>query len=217
MSEEVVNIPVSQLQQLQSQAAEAERHRQAAAQSVAEAETRLALSRGEISAVTARHQAELQSARNQAKALVAKNALTGALAKHQLGLGSVEQLSVIWSKEVEVDEQDGQFAARTRDFQPVDKWVAEQLAKPAWSHFLATGHASAPSHGTPGQPGQQPAARAVPFAQPATLGEHWVNRKVAAGAQPGAAPPIAGGSVQTDDGRIVPMAAKSFGLKPLPR
>lgn len=174
---EVVQISAAQLAELQGAAAKLQSLESTRAAEVQAAETRAMLARGEVNAVTQRHQSELQAVRDQTKQLVARNALAGALAKHQLSLGSPEQLAVIWAKDVEVDESGGNFTARTRDYQPVDKWVSDQLAKPINSHFLATGHSSAPGAGRPGHQGQQ-APAGLPFENPTDAGRALINKTV---------------------------------------
>ena len=174
------------------------------------------MSRGEISLVAQRHQEELKAARSQAKQLVARNALASRLSKHQLGLGSAEQLGEIWADQVEVDEQAGNFTARSRDFKPVDRWVAEQLSNPAFSHFLAAGIRQR-RHQADQASRRQRRTTGFPWGDnPRNLGEALTAKFAAQRAAQGFDNPMrSGGSERNADGMVVAKAAAPFGLKPL--
>jgi hypothetical protein len=115
----------------------------------------------------------LKDTEDRAKRYALDGELARALASQPLVSGGAEQLTRLWRDQFSVDVQGDSFAVRTPDFQPVSSWIAAQLDRPEYAHFL---RAQNPNGGTAGgPPGLQglPTAPAVvaPEKQPANLSE----------------------------------------------
>jgi hypothetical protein len=158
---EVVSIPVSQLQQLQSRLAvmEANQASDAAARQAAEAGA--AIARGESAAVVKAFQGKLAAAEEEARTNAATADLRKALAAHPLRDGyAVEHVTSLLADEITADrDSTGRLTTRSRDFRPIDAFVTERLSKPEFAHFLAPRNPSAPA----AQP--QPGSSAQPAPQ----------------------------------------------------
>ena len=99
--------------------------------------------------------------------------LARALATQPLVAGGADQLSQLWRSQFSVESQGDTFAVRAPDFQPVGTWIAAQLGRPEYAHFL---RAQNPVGGTAGgPPGSQgaptPAANPVVADGPKNLSE----------------------------------------------
>jgi hypothetical protein len=101
----------------------------------------------------------LKDTEDRAKRYALDGELARALASQPLVNGGVEQLSQLWRSQFIVEPQGDSFAVRSPDFQPVGAWVAAQLGRPEYSHFLkpqnqhgGTQGASQGVHGSPTPP-----------------------------------------------------------------
>jgi len=90
----------------------------------------------------------------RAKRYALDGQLTAALAAQPLVSGGAEQLTQLWRSQFIVEPQGDTFNVRTQDFQPVGSWIAAQLGRPEYAHFL---RAQNPAGGTAGGTGTQSA------------------------------------------------------------
>lgn len=118
-----------------------------------------------------------RQARQQTEERARRYALDGelsrALASQQLVPGGAEQLTQLWRSQLTVDSQGDSFVVRTPTFQPVGEFVAQQLARPEYSHFVraqnpggGTGGVDPAGQAAPTNPAQTPLAP-----QPRNMGE----------------------------------------------
>jgi hypothetical protein len=118
------------------------------------------VSQGQTGALVAQHQAELAKAHETASRLAARSAVATELSKYSLRPGATEQLGVLLGDKVVASVNGDQLHAHTRDtHQPVNAYIAEQLGRPDFAHFLQ-GQPSTPAQA--GQPGTPPAANPAP-------------------------------------------------------
>jgi hypothetical protein len=99
--------------------------------------------------------------------------LARALSSQELVTGGADQLAKLWAHEFQVDNSGDGYSVRTADFKSVIEYVAENLKRPEYQHFVkaknpagGTGHESSPSYAAPTTP-----AAPAPVAAPKTLGE----------------------------------------------
>lgn len=129
----------------------------------AEAQAELARTRAEIQAEKERIAAEKAAAENARNAIyqrAQRYALDGELGRtlsaHNLVPGGAEQLATLWRSNFTVNEEGESFAVRAGTGQSVGEFVAAQLARPEYAHFLRAGSA----HGGTQHPGANPSAAA---------------------------------------------------------
>ena len=97
---------------------------------------------------------KFQQTEERAKRYALDGQLTAALSAQPLVAGGAEQLTQLWRSQFIVEPQGDTFNVRTQDFQPVGSWIAAQLGRPEYSHFL---RATNPGGGTAGGTGTQSA------------------------------------------------------------
>jgi hypothetical protein len=173
MSDQIVNIPVSEFQRLQADAAQAKARITQIEIEAASAATRELLARGETESVVRETRAQVEAAREEASRAVAAAELSKALASRSLVPAGAEQLTRLWANELRTDRNpDGTAVVRTKAaFQPVNEFVNAQLSRPEFFHYLASNQA-APA---PAPTSSQPAT----LSENATLGERMVANYVA--------------------------------------
>jgi hypothetical protein len=158
---------------------------------------------------------KLREFEDRAKRYALDGELARALAERPLVPGGVEQLTQLWRGQFSVDAQGDTFAVRAPDFQPVGAWIAAQLRRPEYAHFL---HARDPGGGTMSstttQAGPTQPAQLVAANQPRNLGEAIALNMANIAKQQSENATLSGGSRVSDDGTIVRLPAAGFGLQP---
>ena len=178
---QTVTIPMEQLQTfttMQSRLAQMELDQQARNEKAIAERVQLLAQKGEIENAMKIQREEAQKQLDAEKATHAattdrakRYALDGevsrVLASQPLVPGGAEQLTQLWRREFLVEPAGDSFTVRTATFQTVGDFVAAQLAKPEYAHFI---RASNPGGGTAGGSGggglAAPTAPAHPAAPP---------------------------------------------------
>jgi hypothetical protein len=161
---------------------------------------------------------KLRELEDRAKRYALDGELARALAEKPLVPGGAEQLTQLWRGQFSVEAQGDTFAVRAPDFQPVGPWIAAQLGRPEYAHFLRPqnpggGTVSGPmAQGGPTPPAQIPAAD-----QPRNLGEAIAIQMANVAKQQTANATRSGGSTLSEDGSITRLPAAGFGLRAAPR
>jgi hypothetical protein len=169
----------------QREATEAARRESEALAKKGELESALQQLRQQSDQAVAAERSKLTATEERAKRYALDGELARTLSSLPLVQGGAEQLTQLWRNQFQVQAEGESFAVRTPTFQTVGQFVADQLAKAEYAHFLRAqntggtagstgGHQAAPT--PPAQPGSN---------QPATLGEavilHMQNMKKEAG------------------------------------
>jgi hypothetical protein len=177
MSDQIVNVPVSEFQRLQADAAQAKARIAQIEIDAASAATRERLARGETESVVRETRAQVEAAREEASRAVAAAELSKALASRSLVPAGAEQLTRLWANELRTDRNpDGTVVVRTKAaFQPVGDFVNQKLGSPEYAHYLASSQAAPAS---PANPNNQPAA------PPKNAGEFFLQQARANAAAP---------------------------------
>ncbi len=142
-----------------------------------------------VKTVREQKDAELTTERNtrvtleeRAKKYARDGEVARVLASQPLVHGGADQLTALWSKEFVVEPSGDTFVVRTPTFQTVGDFVAAQLAKPEYAHFI---RANNPGGGTAGTPGGASLAAPTGPAQtptgpiPKTYGEAIIHDMLA--------------------------------------
>jgi hypothetical protein len=115
-----------------------------------------------------------QAARGQIEERAKRYALDGelsrALAAQSLVPHAAEQLAALWRGQFTVEAQGDSFTVRTPTFQSVPDFIAQQLARPEYAHFMRAGTAGG-SGGQAAQAAQTQAATPSPSPAPRNMGE----------------------------------------------
>jgi hypothetical protein len=212
-----VTIPVEQLQaftQIQARLAQMEADQRARDEAARTELVKTMAAKGQVEEAlrTQREQAQRDlEAERTARAASEKRAeryaldgqLTAALASQPLVAGGAEQLTQLWRSQFIVEPQGDTFNVRSQDFQPVGSWIAAQLGRPEYAHFL---RAQNPGGGTAGngtvQSPQSAPANLTPEAQPRNMSEAVLMT-------------MAARTKSQDDPRLTPTLG--MGLRPLAR
>lgn len=143
--------------------------------------------------------------------------LSQALASHRLVEGGAEQLTKLFRSEFVVDQEGESYKARTPTYEPIGAFIAAQLGRPEFAHFVQAKNPAGGIAGTGGQ-GTTP----TPIAETATpVAAPIVNMGDAILRQASTMKAVLGngqaqlGVVVAADGSIVRQRAESFGLKPI--
>jgi hypothetical protein len=161
---------------------------------------------------------KLREVEDRAKRYALDGELARTLAEKPLVPGGAEQLTQLWRGQFSVEAQGDTFAVRAPDFQPVGPWIAAQLGRPEYAHFLRPqnpggGTVSGPmAQGGPTPPAQPPAAE-----QPRNLGEAIAMQMANIAKQTATNATRSGGSTLNEDGAITRLPAAGFGLRSTPR
>ena len=161
-----VTIPVEQLQaftQIQTRLAQMETDQKTRDEAARAELVKTMAAKGQVEEAlrTQREQAQRdieaerikhQKLEERAKRYALDGQLTAALAAQPLVAGGAEQLTQLWRSQFVVEPQGDTFNVRTPDFQPVGTWIAVQLGRPEYAHFL---RAQNPAGGTAGAGGVQ--------------------------------------------------------------
>jgi hypothetical protein len=147
---------------------------------------------------------KLKATEDRAKRYALDGELARALAAQPLVTGGADQLAQLWRSQFSVEAQGDTFAVRTPDFQPVGVWIASQLGRPEYAHFLRPQN---PGGGTAGGPAGSQGAP-TPAANPAVAdGPKNLSEAVLL--------TIAAAEKSKADPRLTP--ALGFGLRPIAR
>jgi hypothetical protein len=157
--------------------------------------------------------ARLADVENRAKRYALDGELARALASQPLVPGGADQLTELWRGKLVVEPSGDSFKVQTPTFQPVNEFVASQLGRPEYAHFL---RAQNPGGGTAGTTGAHQTAPTGPpnpttEAPPASLGEAILRMAALKKAQE--KPGQATGGTTWDGERVVRQGAAGFGLK----
>jgi hypothetical protein len=199
-------------------AAEAKEAEIKALQAKGQIEQAFSLQRQQAATELAAEQKKLKELEDRAKRYALDGELARALAEKPLVPGGAEQLTQLWRGQFNVEPQGDSFSVRSQDFQPVGQWIAAQLGRPEYAHFLRpqNPHGGTASSGTvqsaQGGGGQQTGA-----AQPKNLGEAIALQMAGIAKQHAADATTSGGSTLNDDGGITRLPAAGFGLRPAAR
>jgi hypothetical protein len=160
---------------------------------------------------------KLQQTEERAKRYALDGELARSLAAQPLVAGGAEQLTQLWRSQFTVEPQGDSFAVQAPGFQPVGQWIAAQLGRPEYSHFL---RAQNPGGGTQGgPPGTQglPTAPGQAAAPPVPQNMSEAILMQMAAMQKSTADPRLSGATQADaDGKVIRQQAAAFGLRPYP-
>jgi len=186
---QTVTIPLEQLQtftSIQARLAQIEADNRQKEQQAQQEQAAILAKKGEVENALnlLRQQSEQQLANERAsRAAVEERAkryaldgeVSRVLASHPLVPGGAEQLTRLWRSEFTVEPQGDSFAVRTPTFQSVGDFVAAQLGRPEYAHFV---RAQNPGGGTGGvspasqtAPTQAANMTPTPPVQPKTLSE----------------------------------------------
>ena len=227
-SAQTVTIPLEQLQaftSIQTRLAQMETDQRARDEAARAEQVKILAAKGQVEEAlrTQREQAEkdLQAERvklAQIEERARRYALDGELARHlsaqPLVPGGAEQLTQLWRNQFVVQPQGDSFVVQTQDFQPVGAFIAAQLGRPEYAHFV---RAQNPGGGTAGGSAVQSVhtTAANPAAEPPPRNMGEAILRGFQGIQEKAPDPrLSGGAVVKDDGTIARQAAGGFGLRP---
>jgi hypothetical protein len=103
-------------------------------------------------------QKKLKESEDRARRFALDGELARNLAAQPLVAGGAEQLTQLWRSHFTVEAQGDSLAVQAPGFQPVGAWIAAQLGRPEYAHFLRPQN---PHGGTAGGP---PGTQGVPTA-----------------------------------------------------
>jgi hypothetical protein len=138
-----------------------------------EIENALRIQREEAQKQLDSERASRSAVEERAKRYALDGEVSRVLASQPLVPGGAEQLTQLWRSQFVVEPQGDSFNVRTPTFQSVGDFVAAQLARPEYAHFV---RASNPGGGTAGATGAHQAAPTSPAnpaapIQPKNFGE----------------------------------------------
>ena len=128
-----------------------------------EIENALRIQREEAQRQIEGERASRSAIEERAKRYALEGEVSRVLASQSLVPGGAEQLSQLWRSQFVVEPQGESFVVRTPTFQSVSDFVAAQLARPEYAHFI---RASNPAGGTAGTTGAHQAAPTSPANPP---------------------------------------------------
>lgn len=155
---------------------------------------------------------------NRARRYALDGELARTLASHPLVPSGAEQLTQLWRSQFVVEPQGDSFAVRTPTYQPVGEFIAAQLGRPEYAHFVRAQNPQGGIAGTGGQ-GTSPTPSATPVAQvqPRNLGEAIALNMANAAKNQSTQGHLTGGSTISDEGVVTREKAMGFGLRPFAR
>ncbi len=184
---QTVTIPLEQLHaftSVQARLAQMEADQRSRDEAARAEQVKLLAQRGEIENALRvqreENQKQLESERasrsaveERAKRYALDGEVSRVLASQPLVPGGAEQLTQLWRNQFVVEAQGDSFNVRTPTFQSVGDFIAAQLARPEYAHFV---RASNPGGGTAGATGAHQAAPTSPAnvaapIQPKNFGE----------------------------------------------
>jgi hypothetical protein len=186
-TQQTVTIPLEQIQaftSMQARLAQLESEQRSREQAAQQEQARILAEQGKLQDALrmlrdqSEQQVQAERARmaqveERAKRYALDGELSRSLAACNLVSGGAEQLTQLWRNQFIVEAQGDSFAVRTPTFQSVGEFVAQQLARAEYSHFV---RAQNPGGGTGGvlpsaqSPPGTPANPAQP-PQPKNMGE----------------------------------------------
>jgi hypothetical protein len=177
---QTVTIPLEQLQtftSVQARLAQFEAEQRSRDEAARAEQVKLLAQKGEIENALRLQREEGQKAldaerssraavEERAKRYALEGEVSRVLSSQPLVPGGAEQLSQLWRNQFVVEPQGDSFNVRTPTFQSVGDFVAAQLARPEYAHFI---RASNPGGGTAGTTGAHQAAPTSPANPPAPV------------------------------------------------
>jgi hypothetical protein len=162
-------------------------------------------------------QKRLKDTEERAKRYALDGELARSLAAQPLVAGGAEQLTQLWRSQFTVEPQGDSFAVQAPGFQPVGQWIAAQLGRPEYSHFLRPnnpgGGTQSGAQGTQGLPTTPTQSAAAPV--PQNMSEA-ILMQIASQQKSTADPRLSGATQAQADGTVIRQQAAAFGLRPYP-
>lgn len=143
--------------------------------------------------------------------------LSQALASHRLVEGGAEQLTKLFRSEFVVDQEGESYKARTPTYEPLGAFIAAQLGRHEFAHFLQAKNPAGGIAGTGGQgttPTPEPESKVVALPPALNFGEDIVRHAKDLAARANNGQTHLGVAVGPD-GSLVRQRAEGFGLKPV--
>jgi hypothetical protein len=184
---QTVTIPLEQLQaftSIQTRLAQIEADQRAREQQAQQEQAAILAKKGEVEnalnllrqqsdQAIANERAQRATIEERAKRYALDGEISRVLASQPLVPGGADQLTKLWRSEFTVEPQGDSFAVRTPTFQSVGDYVAAQLGRPEYAHFVraqnpggGTGGVNPAGQSAPTQPAASP-----PPEQPKTLSD----------------------------------------------
>ena len=159
----------------------------------------------------------LKDTEDRAKRYALDGELARSLASQPLVAGGAEQLTQLWRNQLSVEPQGDSFAVQAPGFQPVSSWIAVQLGRPEYAHFLRSQNTGGGTQGGP--PGTQglmtTTPQSPPPVQPKNMSEA-IMMQIAAQQKNTANPLLSGATQEQADGSVTRQPALGFGLRAYP-
>ena len=184
---QTVTIPLEQLQtftSVQARLAQMEADQRSRDEAARAEQVKLLAQKGEIENALRLQREEAQKAldaerssravvEERAKRYALEGEVSRVLASQPLVPGGAEQLTQLWRNQFVVEPQGESFTVRTPTFQSVGDFVAAQLARPEYAHFIRASNPGGGTAGTTGAHQVAPTSPANPAAptQPKNFGE----------------------------------------------
>jgi hypothetical protein len=184
---QTVTIPLEQLQtftSVQARLARMEADQRSRDEAARAEQLKLMAAKGEIENALRIQREEAQKAldaerssraavEERAKRYALDGEVSRVLSSQPLVPGGAEQLTQLWRNQFVVEPQGDSFAVRTPTFQSVSDYVAAQLGRPEYAHFIRASNPSGGTAGTTGAHQAAPTSPANPAApmQPKNFGE----------------------------------------------
>ena len=209
-------VKVEEEQQLRDEAARTETIKALAAKGQVEEALRTQREQAErdLAAVRLR----LSQTEERAKRYALDGELARTLASQPLVTGGAEQLTELWRNKFVVEPQSDTFTVRTQDFQNVGVFIAAQLGRPEYAHFLRpVNPAGGSGASAASQSAQTAPAQSAVGDQPRNLGDAIALKMAGIARQQQKDAHLSGGASINAEGVISREAAAGFGLRPLGR
>ena len=160
---------------------------------------------------------KLRETEDRAQRYALDGELARALAVQPLVPGGADQLTQLWRHQFTVEAQGDTFTVRTPDFQPVGTWIAAQLGRPEYAHFLRAQNTSGGTAGTISAQSVQSSVTAdlLPLV-PRNLGDAIVAHMTGIAKRQTGDAIRTGGAKLGENGELIREHAAGFGLRPLP-
>jgi hypothetical protein len=159
---------------------------------------------------------KLRDTEDRAQRYALDGELARALAAQPLVPGGADQLTQLWRHQFTVETQGDTFTVRTPDFQSVGTWIATQLERPEYAHFLRAKNTSGGTAGTISAQSAQSSLTADLLPQmPRNLGDAIVVHMTDIAKRQTEDAIRTGGAKLGENGEVIREHAAGFGLRPL--
>jgi hypothetical protein len=199
----------------QKRAAEADAAEVKALQAKGQIEAAFNLQREQARQELEAERKKLRETQDRAKRYALDGELARALAAQPLVPGGADQLTQLWRHQFTVEAQGDTFTVRTPDFQPVGTWIAAQLGRPEYAHFLRAQNTSGGTAGTTSTQSVQNSGTADPTTTPRNLGDAIVAHMTDIAKRHTSDAIRTGGAKLGENGQVIKERAAGFGLRPL--